>query len=1244
MNIIGNGRISTQFKLKLFRTSNRLKFGGLLIARKGKIMKHFLTKILSCVFVCIACTFGAIGSANAIDFPFSVTTTNLAAGTLFRFKITASGTFYVDCGNGGVLLSINNDVTGPINGVYTITRSDTTSKNAVYTCKYESVGGVKTIRFGGLATGYNSDTQTAAINFNPYDKTNYDMIASVSGNLSALFPYISGNAQDGAQPRFYQTFNKCTSLTSIPSTLFEDYTTGSRNMFYFAFSGCTGLTSLPSGLFSNFTTGATSVFQGTFDGCTGLTSIPSGLFSNITTGANLMFSVTFRGCTGLTGYIPPTLFAGLIARNVSTNVFNNTFINTGLSTSCPTGMGEYARIYTSAWGGKVSCEVMYDVDYTCGGHGSGTPSDSNSPYIADSTVTTLWDSECTAQTGYRFNGWNCNNNIGDVAFGETFTMPAADVTCTAQYELLHTMSLVAGTHGSGETYTATNILAGQTMTMPSATSVSITGQTGYRFNGWDCNNNIGDLAVGETFTMPAADVTCTAQWTNIYDVSYSCSSSCSISSTLSSALVGTSPDNYDLPDTDLFVLQWNNIGNVYVSTKCTDNGGTQLADSTPSNTSGQHCWYAVTAHESSDGSQCDVSQPSWRYIGDAGTQANCESLCAMNVLQLSFYSEYQAMLYNSVNTSGDGGGINGSGTAPSSTTATYNSSFTPAANTCTAPSGYMFSGWLVSGTNDVKTAGTAFTWNYAHDKTLNAQFVPKPTYTVTYDCGVGTGTAPSNSTAEYESSFTPAANTCTNSGYYFTGWEVSDTNDIKPASTAFTWTYNENKTLTAQWLPTYTVTYSCGDGGGNPPANETVGYNLSFTPTANTCTPPVGYSGFAGWQVSGTNDIKDAGTAFTWTYNGDKTLTAQWLPAYTVTYSCGTASGNPPSNGTAVYKESFTPEENTCTVTPGTSFGGWRVSGTNDTKPAGTAFTWRYNSDKTLTAQWSANSIDLTWFRDDGKTTINGPAQCTYGGTIASLPTAPTKPGYHFVRWKIKQASTSIWACSTPVSDVMSLVEDEPIYLYAKTYNSDPENGDVGIICVHEGPDGTDYGAAACSNNGFNDLNVHELKIGFSSGKVIKLTSSCNTTSYMLTENEISALESRFISEMEPLMSEAEPLISTYGENFYEAYAAGQMTSEDTALCESLMERVLVNEGMTGLLKMPASSFSAGGNGQYCWCKMVRYTPTSGPQCDSSSTTVWVQNINAEPLGETCSDECDGFCFESMLGDEVFMSTLFMTE
>ena len=204
---------------------------------------------------------------------FSVTTTELDAGDLFQFKMTAIGTFYVNCGAGGVLTSTANDVSGG-----QITRTGTAE--ATYTCTY-STGGVKTISFGGTATGYSTADATFT-NSAPYLKaaaiqfTSGALITSIDGNLPSLFPYISGNATNGAQPRFTETFAGA-QITAIPANLFNGYTVGVDSMFNQTFKGCNQLTNagVPATLFSTFTTGAKSMFFYTFYGTTALTTVPA---------------------------------------------------------------------------------------------------------------------------------------------------------------------------------------------------------------------------------------------------------------------------------------------------------------------------------------------------------------------------------------------------------------------------------------------------------------------------------------------------------------------------------------------------------------------------------------------------------------------------------------------------------------------------------------------------------------------------------------------------------------------------------------------------------------------------------------------------------------------------------------------------------------------------------------------------------------------------------------------------------
>ena len=76
-------------------------------------------------------------------------------------------------------------------------------------------------------------------------------------------------------------------------------------------------------------------------------------------------------------------------------------------------------------------------------------------------------------------------------------------------ENLYTVNWAAGVHGMGNMLAWSNKHASDMITLPSN---NFNAQNGYVFDGWNCDNDIGDKAVGAIFYMPEADVTCTAQW------------------------------------------------------------------------------------------------------------------------------------------------------------------------------------------------------------------------------------------------------------------------------------------------------------------------------------------------------------------------------------------------------------------------------------------------------------------------------------------------------------------------------------------------------------------------------------------------------------------------------------------------------------------------------------------------------------------------------------------------------------
>ena len=228
-------------------------------------------------------------------------------------------------------------------------------------------------------------------------------------------------------------------------------------------------------MFENITTGAHDMFFATFYGCTGLTSIPSELFKNITTGAQYMFENTFVRCSNLTGYIPPTLFDGLIKNNVATNTFYNTFGLTGMAETCPSGT-EYATNYTSSWGGKVSCtgSPSYSgVLYSCG-LGTGTPP-SVVTGVPGASFTPATNT-CSIPDGYNgFSGWLVSGTSDVKPAGTAFTWNySGNKTLTAQY----TPNMISMTF-DGETTTPATCSFGSTFIPPTPEP-----RPGFVFTGW----------------------------------------------------------------------------------------------------------------------------------------------------------------------------------------------------------------------------------------------------------------------------------------------------------------------------------------------------------------------------------------------------------------------------------------------------------------------------------------------------------------------------------------------------------------------------------------------------------------------------------------------------------------------------------------------------------------------------------------------------------------------------------------
>lgn len=301
-----------------------------------------------------------------IEYKFFIKTADI---TKFSFKISASGTFFIDWGDEKIQVIKKNDI-----------------KDTTYSHTYDA-SGTYDIRIGGKATGYSSTFNVAAISFR--DNLN---ITSIDGSIGDIFSTLS----DGTRPGFPFTFYGCKNIKGqIPENLFRGVTGAPKYwMFNSTFYNCSGLTgTIPKNLFADLNgKPAGYMFYLTFSGCSGLTGeIPAELFSGIQgPPATIMFGHTFAGCSKLTGMIPENLFGG-ISGTIKNGIFLNTFSGCKNLTGIPENL--FGNIY-----GDAQSQMFSNTFSGCSGL-TGQSARINGEYLYN-----IWPDATDAQVGKMYNG------------------------------------------------------------------------------------------------------------------------------------------------------------------------------------------------------------------------------------------------------------------------------------------------------------------------------------------------------------------------------------------------------------------------------------------------------------------------------------------------------------------------------------------------------------------------------------------------------------------------------------------------------------------------------------------------------------------------------------------------------------------------------------------------------------------------------------------------------------------------
>ena len=213
---------------------------------------------------------------------------------------------------------------------------------------------------------------------------------------------------------------------------------------------------------------------------------------------------------------------------------------------------------------------------------------------------------------------------------------------------------------------------------------------------------------------------------------------------------------------------------------------------------------------------------------------------------------------------------------------------------------------------------------------------------------------------------------------------------------------------------------------------------------------------------------------------------------------------------------------------------------------------------------WQPNNIELHWYNGDTEITSGVQTSCVYDGTLTPPTTIPTKTGYTFKGWRVKQAQCG-------------------------------------------------FASSVCGLTG-NDLNnLPYVDHGY---KSIDGERTYNANTYNLTENGTWAVElsNGGIMRGVGICNNTSP---TVRDTIMEGLINGTMTGEQAQAavygsCESDAIQSNINNTPGG----------------YCWCKMTSYTPSGESACNlvtSSWVSILNTDEGAESCAHGCTEACASF-------------------
>ena len=218
-----------------------------------------------------------------------------------------------------------------------------------------------------------------------------------------------------------------------------------------------------------------------------------------------------------------------------------------------------------------------------------------------------------------------------------------------------------------------------------------------------------------------------------------------------------------------------------------------------------------------------------------------------------------------------------SGAAPAPQTVYSGISITVPGQGTLAHSEKTFGGWNTQANGGGTNYKADAVYTVTRNVTLYAKWQSKIQYTVTYHANGASGAVPTSASVDPETEITlQGAGDMAYTGKKFVGWRLNagSTGTLYAAGAAYT--VNGNVTFYAQWVSSYTVTFSANGASGAAPDARTVDPGTVITlPGEGTMI----YAGkmFDGWNTQANGNGESYAEGLSFTVNANITLYARWI-------------------------------------------------------------------------------------------------------------------------------------------------------------------------------------------------------------------------------------------------------------------------------------------------------------------------------------------------------------------------------